>query len=243
MRNALREKLHSQTGASLLIALLFFLAALTVGAVVLTAAATNAGRLARNRREQQDYLAVASAALLVKEDFRETAFTVGHKAVTTITTNTWEDDEGNSHTSVTTTGPNYSENPDVLVLSGNSELLKDKLKGDLAGLYYSTVPELNESAPMTMEYDLEIKAEDFPDVLGRLKVDQTDEGRYTITVELYTQTEGGVQANTTVLLFTSAVNPAEATTRVYEGNQETITTTYTTTVTWGTPAITKGAAA
>ena len=47
-----REKLHSRTGASLLIALLFFLVAMTVGAVVLTAASANAGRIQKSRREQ-----------------------------------------------------------------------------------------------------------------------------------------------------------------------------------------------
>ena len=59
-----REKLHSRTGASLLIALLFFLVAMTVGAVVLTAASANAGRIQNNRQEQQNYLAVASAAAM-----------------------------------------------------------------------------------------------------------------------------------------------------------------------------------
>ena len=73
----IRGKLHSRTGASMLIALLFFLVAMTVGAVVLTAASANAGRVKRNRQEQQNYLAVASAAGLLREDI--TAGTVQPK--------------------------------------------------------------------------------------------------------------------------------------------------------------------
>ena len=83
-----REKLHSRTGASLLIALLFFLVAMTVGAVVLTAASANAGRVQKSRQEQQNYLAVASAAELVKEDFVGSpggSFTDGYRKIVTET--------------------------------------------------------------------------------------------------------------------------------------------------------------
>lgn len=74
MRQRLNAKLNSQSGASLLIALLFFLLCLTVGAVVLTAATANAGRLVSLRRAEQGYLTVSSAARLLRDGLAEGQF-------------------------------------------------------------------------------------------------------------------------------------------------------------------------
>lgn len=75
MRDKVKRKLSSQRGASLLMALLYFLVAAMVGAVVLTAAVTNAGRVTRNKADQQTYLAVSSAVLLAQEDLKNATFT------------------------------------------------------------------------------------------------------------------------------------------------------------------------
>lgn len=230
MRNAVRKKLQSQAGASLLIALLYFLAAMTVGAVALTAASANAGRLARNRQEQQNYLAVSSAALLVKEDFRGIAFTAGYQK----TTVTRVDEEGNVQSDV-------YYNKISPALSGKGELLAGGPKDDLAQLYYSTVPVLNEPDPGEMNYPLEVKAAGLPGVFGTMTVDRADGARYTVTVKLYAQTEEGAYANSMTLRFTPVVSNAQATAVNSGGDRE--TTAYTATVAWGTPTITKGAAA
>ncbi len=242
MRNAVGKKLSSQAGASLLIALVYFLTAMTVGAVVLTAASTNAGRLARNRREQQDYLAVASAALLVKEDFRGTVLTVGYKRVVTITTRTYEDPETGQPQTETSTSTDYSRTP--AVLTGGSELLRDKPEDDLAQLYYSTVTALRTAAPGEMEYPLEIEAEDLPTVSGAMRVEmgEAEKARCTITVELYIEKDGA-HTNAITVLFAPSVNNTQSTEREYGADTETITTTCTAAVTWDTPVITKGAAA
>lgn len=58
---------RAKRGASLVIALMFFLVALTIGALVTTAASAASGRLATVRRQEQDYLAVSSAAILVRD--------------------------------------------------------------------------------------------------------------------------------------------------------------------------------
>lgn len=60
----LREKWNSQGGASILLALLFLLVCMTAAASVLTAAASNAGKLRSNYGEQQKYLALSSALRL-----------------------------------------------------------------------------------------------------------------------------------------------------------------------------------
>ncbi len=233
MRKAVGKKLRSRTGASLLIALLYFLAAMTVGAVVLTAAA-NAGRVARNRREQQNYLAVSSAALLVKEDFRGAAFTAGYQK----TTVTSADEEGNMRRDAYY-GKTFS------ALSGMSELLRDGPKNDLVQLYFSTVPAetgLQGAAP-AMNYSLTFTAAaDLPEVSGVMTVDTSSGARYTIAVELYIE-EDGTHSNATILLFTPTVSNTQSTEREYGADTETIKTTFTTAVTWDTPVITKGAAA
>ncbi|MDO5111470.1 MAG: hypothetical protein Q4E65_04095 [Clostridia bacterium] len=73
---ALRQKLHSQRGASILVALLFFLVCMMVGGVVLTAAAANAGRLTHLRQDQQTYFILSSAVRLVRDDLQGAVFTV-----------------------------------------------------------------------------------------------------------------------------------------------------------------------
>lgn len=74
----LRRKLNSQSGASIVIALVFFLVCLTVGAVVLTAATANAGRVTRIQKEQQAYFAVRSAAELLRDELAGESFTAKH---------------------------------------------------------------------------------------------------------------------------------------------------------------------
>lgn len=61
----LREKLHSQCGASILLALLFLLVCMMTAASVLMAAVSNAGKIRSNYEEQQRYLALSSAVRLV----------------------------------------------------------------------------------------------------------------------------------------------------------------------------------
>ncbi len=240
MGNAVRKKLHSQAGASLLIALLFFLVALMVGAVVLTAAATNAGRLARNRQEQQDYLAVASAARLVEEDFRGMTFAVGYEEVTYRRTVTRVDAAGNPYTETEIDGPHYSKRDPEWTHAG--KLLEGTPASDLANLYYSTVPVLNVSAPGAMNYPLKITAEGLPDVSGSLEVNGTDGARYAITVKLYIETEDGGRSNAMTMLFSPTATQTHRTVTESGVNEETIRTTYTAKVTWDTPTITKGAA-
>ncbi|MEG1989029.1 MAG: hypothetical protein RR035_07555, partial [Oscillibacter sp.] len=62
----LTQKLHSRRGASILLALLFFLVCGFVGAVVLGSAVANAEKLQGRREDQQTYYAVSSAARLLQ---------------------------------------------------------------------------------------------------------------------------------------------------------------------------------
>ncbi len=66
--NRLKQKLKSESGASILLALLFFLICALVASAVLMAAVSNAGKIKSNQEMHQKYLAVSSALELVCDD-------------------------------------------------------------------------------------------------------------------------------------------------------------------------------
>lgn len=65
--NKLNIKLQSKRGASIMLALLLFLVCILAGVAALTAASANMGRHSYMRETQQKYLAVSSAAKLIRE--------------------------------------------------------------------------------------------------------------------------------------------------------------------------------
>lgn len=67
---ALREKLHEERGASMLMALLLLLVALMVSAVVIAAASSAATTLRSDRAQEQAALSVTSAAEYVRDAFQ-----------------------------------------------------------------------------------------------------------------------------------------------------------------------------
>lgn len=263
----MRQKLHSRRGASMLIALLFFLTAMMVGAVVLTAASTNAGRVVRSRREQQNYLAVASAAELVKEDItgepRQT-FTGSYRRVDTeiVTYHTTINEEGEEITWTTTEqkteykrdandSSDSQSSSDGTGLDEHSLLLTNQ-STSLDEVYYATVRELHCPEPQQIVRDLSFDTYDggnqgaaFPEVTGRLTVQTAAPGRYTIRVRLSGQRDGE-SSNAMTMVFTPRVSGPEATVSTkswVDGDSyyTEVTTTYKTTVTWEAPVITKGA--
>lgn len=71
---ALRRKWNSSRGASILLALLFLLVCMMVGASVLMAAASNAGKIRSNREEQQKYFTLSSALTLLCDEIQEAEY-------------------------------------------------------------------------------------------------------------------------------------------------------------------------
>lgn len=88
------QKLHSQHGASILLALLFLLACMMVAASVLMAAVSNAGKIRSNYEEQQRYLALSSALRLVAGEIEKAEYT-GKYTVTTWDEPVEWDEDGN----------------------------------------------------------------------------------------------------------------------------------------------------
>lgn len=76
MLGRVHAKLKSNTGASLLIALIFFLLCAVCGAVVLTAGTASSGRIAGLAESEQDYYSVTSAAQVIKAELKELKFQV-----------------------------------------------------------------------------------------------------------------------------------------------------------------------
>lgn len=72
----LSAKLHSARGTSMLMALFFFLICLTAGAIVLTSATASAAKEVNRYQEQQAYLAVSSAARLLKKQLSGSSYVV-----------------------------------------------------------------------------------------------------------------------------------------------------------------------
>lgn len=271
MRSAARKKLHSRRGASLLIALLFFLTAMAVGAVVLTAAATNAGRFARSRQEQQDYLAVASAAGLIEKDFQGSALKLGytktHIKEDTITTSMTGGGSGSSTGSEKTI---YAPIDGHGSLSGGSELLPE---GHIIDLYEDGIKTAVQAIDFwrQLPYGTELKddlsvevqhmpgAAKLPAVAGTMTVSRgpaagDSDRTYTVIVKLRTAggEDGASPTNAMTLKFAPSID-LQTTTKVEEkterryyttehGEDLTETKTTVTTVTTCTTTISWGQA-
>lgn len=78
MMDAVRRKLTSRKGASLLLALLFLLICSMVSASILMAATSNAGKQHSNRQEHQNYLAISSAVNLLCTELTEAEYKGGY---------------------------------------------------------------------------------------------------------------------------------------------------------------------
>lgn len=233
--------LHSTRGASMLLALLFLLFSVTVGAVVLTAAYSSAGRIARNRQEQQNYLAVASAAQLLQADLASMSLSGSFlqqdfEQIDVYETPNPDDPDNPTTWTETTTWTEYR--PGGVVLTGSALLAQ--VVQDLETLYYSTVPQLQGKPPEDMTYPLAFDAPDLPAVTGTLTVDGDNAGnRYTITAVLKTAPDSSYA---TTLVFCPQVSPTLVEGIAHtEGNPSCTTTRYTASVTWDPAVLTKGA--
>ena len=82
----IKKKIHSQSGASFLLALLAFLVAAVVSVVIVTAAVTNVKRIYSDREAQQDHLTLLSAAQLVRDEMEKTRYIITTTTTTTTTT-------------------------------------------------------------------------------------------------------------------------------------------------------------
>lgn len=104
---SVKRKLGSERGASILLALLMLLVCMMVGASVLAAAASNAGKAKSNRVEQQKYLTLSSAVQLVVDELAKAEYTGKYKLWEWEVTTTVTDDSDPANPVATTTSESF----------------------------------------------------------------------------------------------------------------------------------------
>ena len=97
----IKKKLHSQSGASFLFALLAFLVAAVVSVTIISAAVTTVRRVNSDREAQQAQLTLDSAAQLVRDEMEETKYIITTTKTETTTTTIEENGTSTSTTDVT----------------------------------------------------------------------------------------------------------------------------------------------
>ena len=192
MRNAIRQKLKSSSGASLLLALVFLLLSAVVSASVLMAAVSNAGRSRSKLEEHQKYLALSSALTLLSDDIRQAEYTGRYLYQETET----PDGVGGtilSHQMEQQTGV-YSGSLKPVLLADLDDLFGQTIESALAGAGYPvTVRSVTgmEHTEHTTEHTLELcpqtgtQLDEYP-VQVQVKV------RESYAIELTAELEGSV---------------------------------------------------
>lgn len=216
----MKHKIHSRRGASMLLGLLFLFFAMSIGAIVLTAATANAGRIARVRTAEQSYLAVQSAAVLLRDDLQTLRFACAYTETYPYST----DENGES----TIQGPSYA----LTAASVSNTTFTTLLQSDFESLYRYQTGYFGVSSYTPTMHTATIRLDDtFPAVTATLSL--ADD--YTLTAMLQSA-DGG--AYPMVLRFTPQIRQSQST----ESSDEADVTTYTTTVTLLPGIITKGGA-
>ena len=128
----LKRKLRSESGATLLMALLFFLLCALGSSVVLAAGSTASGRIAGLEQDQQAFYTVTSAAQVLQEEINE-----GGAFTATVVTTT---DMGTGISSSTL--PAYQYSGLSLILEAAADVYGNKtIHTDILTLKQETVPE------------------------------------------------------------------------------------------------------
>lgn len=77
MKNAIKSKLNSNRGASMMLALALFLVCIMVSSIIMVAATSNSSRNVLRTKRQRDYLAVSSAAEMLTKELEDAGQFVG----------------------------------------------------------------------------------------------------------------------------------------------------------------------
>ena len=263
----MREKLKSSRGTSMILALLYVLISLSVGAVVLTAASSNSGRLQRDWTDQRDYLAVESAMDLLRKEVAGATFTGRYQSTEVITKHTVPPEEGGEPTIYFTYAYHYSEGVDPegdppTGLSG-SQVLTNEAVDLMPGYLHAVAKPFKDGGavegklrewknvtpqPITRELELTVPGQEgFPTVQGSLNIRTVESPTYQILIDGQLYVPAGT-AEAPVkrfpISFSWASKPASTVMTSNAVSGETVTTTtntHTTTVTWNEPVIQKGA--
>lgn len=220
--NAFKRKLSSKSGASIMIALLFFLICAIVGGIVLTSATSNAGRTANLREEQQSYLSVSSAAKLVEDELALLLYT----SITVTDTTVYQDG----------TTPTLVETDNSYTISGGT--LADTIGSMIDQIRTAGSPQA-QTAIFTINSD-ESSLKEVSATLT-LNVDYSIKAEFALS--------DGSEQHTMVLVVPATISydpGTSSSTEIWGENDEFIGTktsvTETTTIVWNSGTISKGGA-
>ena len=205
------KKLKNEQGVTILMALLLVLTAAVVSAVILSAALSAARRVNRDRAAQQNYLAVSSAAELVRDSIDQMRYTE-----TTTTTYKWDEkSEGYVQTG-----------------SSSTEKLPTGLMGD-----WLTDGARNGGCTDTITITLQ--DETLPSVKAKFSMTGRREGNWGYDIQIaFSLTDAGDADDCRMTLRLSGRVIVESTDVYVNPTGESRTDKLT--ITWGNPKITKG---
>lgn len=222
------KKMKNERGESILMALLLLLLASVISALILTAATNAAHHLRNDRKAQQNYLTVSSAAELIRDSILQESYTrVWEKTTTKKEDGTFE---------VTVSEPSISGCTTGLL----AKWLKSGIYDSNVNAEYATVTGCQD----TIKVDVPIKGEDgLQTVQAEFTMDK-DTANITVKLSLLppdgqesTGTEGSAAEDCRMTLkITGNVMPEE----VINTNDEKTIEKYTTTINWSGAKITKG---
>lgn len=237
----LSEKLHSRRGASILLALMYLLVSVFIGAVALGSATTSAQKTQERREDQQTYLAVSSAAKLLRDAMAgDRCKVVEEKAVCTYS------GCGEAF------GPKCSANADFPIDGTKTDILTDAAWA----IYQTQTHYVASTGSAPYEKEFFIEAEGLP----KVQCSMIMEADYDVTFRLRALEEDGttpLAVHALTLTFDGEGNGAETTTSTscfHNTGVDPVTGeafpveytlthyTYTTNISWPNVAIEKGVA-
>lgn len=205
------KKLKNEQGVTILMALLLVLTAAVVSAVILSAALSAARRVNSDRTAQQNYLAVSSAAELVRDSIDKMWYTE-----TTTTTYEW-DEESEGY---------------VQAGSSSTEKLPTGLMGD-----WLTDGARNNGCTDTIT--IKLQDETLPPVKASFSMTGRREGNWGYDIQIaFSLTDAGDADDCRMTLRLSGRVIVESTDVYVNPTGESRTDKLT--ITWGNPKITKG---
>lgn len=226
------KKLKNERGESILMALLLLLLASVISALILTAATNAAHHLRNDRKAQQNYLTVSSAAELIRDSILQESYTRVWEKVTTYT----KDDAGT-----------YVPKKEKTTLAPGkfTGIMKAWLAAGIAdneneGAKYASVTGYQD----TIKVDVPIKGEDgLQTVQAEFTMDK-DTANITVKLSLLPpdgQERAGTESSAAEdCRMTLKITGKVTTNEVSNANDEKTIEKYTTTINWSGAKITKG---
>lgn len=187
-------KLKSNSGVTILVALLAFMVSAMISAVLINAAYTNAKRVAQTKEQNQQYLLVESSVKMIQNMMSECR--VEFDCTETTTTSRIVGEEGSAGTSkVSWNGPESEDDMEIDMGSASAAVL-DLITGgvvdcltDPEGYLDPTNPTENEITVSGGDSSKIIKFKVFTDYSADFRTSADPDSRFDVTIQIYPDSE------------------------------------------------------